>query len=116
MVVLRTDTGMNDLDAAFAALADPTRRKVLTLLAQRDLRAGEIAQQLKLAAPATSKHLKVLRESLLVEIDSDAGDARAKVYRLRNDGFRAMNGWLHGVDRFWEEQVQGFKSFAEKRK
>ena len=105
---------MSSLDATFEALADPTRRKVLGLLTQRELRAGEIAQRLKLAAPATSKHLKVLRDSRLVEMGADPEDARAKVYRLRRDGLREASGWLQGVERFWEEQLAGFKAHAER--
>jgi DNA-binding transcriptional ArsR family regulator len=106
---------MNRLDAAFGALADPTRRKVLTLLTQHELRAGELAQRLKLAAPAMSKHLKVLRDSRLVEMSSDADDARARVYRLRRDGLHEASSWLHGVERFWEDQLEGFKSYAESK-
>ncbi len=107
---------MTGLDDAFGALADPTRRKVLTLLTRSELRAGELAAQLKLAAPAMSKHLKILRESRLVEIDSDESDARAKVYRLRRDGFREISSWLEGVERFWEDQLQGFKAYAERKR
>jgi DNA-binding transcriptional ArsR family regulator len=105
---------MNQLDATFGALADPTRRKVLKLLSRRELRAGELAQRLKLTPPSMSKHLKVLRDSRLVEIDSDAADARVKVYRLRRAGFREASSWLQGVERFWQEQLSDFQAFVER--
>ncbi|MEZ4364113.1 MAG: metalloregulator ArsR/SmtB family transcription factor [Kofleriaceae bacterium] len=107
---------MSDLDAAFGALSDATRRKALLLLTRRELRAGELAQHLGLAAPAMSKHLKVLRDSKLVEIDADASDARAKVYRLRRAGFREVSGWLEGVERFWSDQLEGFTAYAERKR
>jgi len=113
LVVLRAGAGMTALDAAFVALADPTRRKVLTLLARRERRAGELARSLRLTAPAMSKHLKVLRDSRLVLMGTDATDARAVVYRLRREGFREASGWLEGIERFWDDQLDGFKSYAE---
>ena len=115
-MVLRAGAGVTALDSAFSALADPTRRKVLTLLAQHDQRAGELARRLKLPAPAMSKHLKVLRDCRLVVMGTDAADARAIVYRLRRDGFREASGWLEGIERFWHDQLGGFRAYAERKR
>ncbi len=105
---------MSGLDDAFGALADPTRRGVVSLLARRSLRAGELAEKLDVAPAAMSKHLGVLRRSRLVEIETDESDLRAKVYRLRRDGFREVGGWLEGVERFWGDQLESFKAHVER--
>ena len=56
-----------DLDRTLAALADPQRRRAIELLGERPLASGELARALELSAPAMSRHLRVLRESGLVE-------------------------------------------------
>jgi len=53
-------------DSAFRALADPTRRRILELLAERDRTAGEIASEFSIAFPSVSHHLRVLKEAELV--------------------------------------------------
>ncbi|MFT3711307.1 MAG: metalloregulator ArsR/SmtB family transcription factor [Archangium sp.] len=104
------------LDATFTALADVNRRGVIKLLRTKPRRAGELADKLGLAAPAMSKHLRVLRESGLIEPSFDESDARAKVYALRKERFSELRDWLEDVERFWEDQLDGFKSFAEKKR
>jgi DNA-binding transcriptional ArsR family regulator len=104
------------LDATFTALADANRRGVIKLLRTRPRRAGELADKLGLAAPAMSKHLRVLRESGLIEPSFDDSDARAKVYALRKERFSELRDWLEDVERFWEDQLAGFKAFAEKKR
>jgi DNA-binding transcriptional ArsR family regulator len=58
-------------DGAFRALADPTRRRILELLARRDLTAGEIAEQFPVAFATISRHLGVLKEAGLVEVERE---------------------------------------------
>jgi len=55
-----------------AALADPTRRRIVEMLAQRELSAGEIAGRFEVSAPAISQHLKVLRDAQLVRVRAEA--------------------------------------------
>ncbi|MBL8913770.1 MAG: winged helix-turn-helix transcriptional regulator [Archangium sp.] len=104
------------LDATFTALADAHRRGVIKLLRTRPRRAGELAEKLGLAPPAMSKHLRVLRESGLIEPSFDEADARAKVYALRKERFSELREWLEGVERFWDDQLDAFKAFAEKKR
>ena len=103
------------LDATLAALADPTRRRVVELLRRRPRRAGELASQFDLSAPAMSRHLRVLRTRGLVEEERDRGDARARVYRLRPGPFRDLQDWLSEVECFWSDQLGAFKAHAERR-
>ena len=74
------------LDATLAALADPSRRRVVELLGARPHRAGELAEALGLSAPAMSRHLKALKQSGLVEEAHPDFDARVRVYALKREG------------------------------
>src|SRR5438067_772175 len=66
----------NDLDATLAALADPTRRRVIEVLRTAPRRAGDLAEKVEMSRPALSRHLRVLRQSGLVDVDTLRGDAR----------------------------------------
>ena len=101
------------VDATLAALADPTRRRVVDLLRRRPRRAGELASAFRMSPPAMSRHLRVLRREGLVEEQRVEGDARVRVYRLRPERFRDLQAWLREVEAFWTEQLDAFKLHAE---
>ena len=103
-----------DLDLTFAALADPTRRRVVDLLRRRPRRAGELAAAFEMSAPAMSRHLRVLRQTGLVEEEGLADDARVRVYRLRPERFAAIRDWLDEVEGYWGDQLAAFKAHAER--
>lgn len=105
-----------NLDATFAALADPTRRGVVELLRKRPRRASDLADALEASRPAMSRHLRVLRASGLVETteEDDEGDARERIYRLRPAPFEELRGWLDDVERFWTVQLGSFKEHVER--
>jgi DNA-binding transcriptional ArsR family regulator len=105
---------MQTVDATFVALADPARRGAIDLLRKRPRRAGELADELGLSAPAMSRHLRVLRDTGLVERAFDDDDARANIYRLRPEKFMQLRTWLDEVDRFWALQLDAFAKHAEK--
>jgi DNA-binding transcriptional ArsR family regulator len=109
---------MSGLDRTLAALADPARRGAVDLLRVRQRRAGELAASLGLSAPAMSRHLRVLKETGLVEEvhGADAGDARVRVYRLKPEPFDALRAWIADVERFWALELAAFKRHAERRK
>jgi DNA-binding transcriptional ArsR family regulator len=102
------------LDSTFAALADPTRRRVVDLLRRSPQRAGELAAAFDMSAPAMSRHLRVLRQSGLVEEEGLDDDARVRVYRLRPERFAALRHWLDQVEGYWEDQLAAFKAHAER--
>lgn len=103
------------LEATFAALADPTRRGVIELLRRRPRRAGELAIAFEMVPPAMSRHLRVLRQSGLVEETACQDDARARVYRLRPAPFAELRGWLDEIESFWSDQLAAFKQHVEGR-
>ena len=106
---------MNNGDAAFAALADPTRRAVIELLRQRPHRAGELAEALGVSPPALSRHLRQLRRSGLVVDDEPEHDARVRLYRLRPEGFASVEDWVGAIGSLWHDQLAAFKAHAERR-
>src|SRR5271156_1814542 len=75
----------------FSALADPTRREIVAMLAAGERNAGDIAGRFDMAAPSVSRHLKVLRESGVV---SYRQDAQARIYRLEPEGLRQAERWM----------------------
>jgi len=75
----------------YEALADPTRRRIIALLAARERSAGEISGRFDMAGPSVSRHLKVLRESGLV---SYRREATSRVYRLEAAPLEQVRQWM----------------------
>ena len=105
----------DDLDRTLRALADPTRRRIIDLLSERPHRAGELADGFDISAPAMSRHLRILRESGLIEDERQATDARVRMFRLRREPFDDVSVWLAQVQAFWNEQLDSFKAHVERR-
>jgi DNA-binding transcriptional ArsR family regulator len=91
------------LDATFAALADPTRRAILTRLASGQASVAELAQPFAMSQPAISKHLKVLERAGLV---SRGRDAQRRPRRLQPAALAEANHWLENYRRLWEANFQ----------
>jgi DNA-binding transcriptional ArsR family regulator len=87
---------------ALEALADPTRRHIVELLAERDLDAGEIASHFSVSRPAVSRHLRVLREHGLVR---SRGVAQRRVYSLDPKPLAEMDAWLEKYRGFWANRL-----------
>jgi len=101
------------VDQTLAALADPVRRRVVELLAQRPMRPGELAQELGASASSLSKHLRVLRLRGLVSESHPRFDARVRIYTLRSAPMVELRGWLETAERGWAQQLAAFVEFAE---
>jgi DNA-binding transcriptional ArsR family regulator len=112
-MIAATSRRRADVDRTLAALADPHRRRVIDLLRDRPRRAGELSAALGLPAPATSRHLRVLRESGLVEETHPSFDARVRIYSLNAAPIVELKAWLEQTERLWEEQLAAFKSHVE---
>ena len=95
-------------NAAFAALADPTRRRVLERLADGPRAVGEIAAGLPVSRPAVSQHLKVLKWAGLVVVRAEG---TRRLYGIDIRGIEALRSWLDG---FWDETLVAFKKAAER--
>jgi DNA-binding transcriptional ArsR family regulator len=75
----------------FAALGDPTRRRIVEMLAERELAAGDIAQRFDMTAPAVSQHLKILRNANLIRVRREA---QRRMYALEPEGLAGIDAWL----------------------
>lgn len=95
------------------ALADPTRRRLLQMLGEGPRPVGELLGEFALSAPAISKHLRVLRQCLLVEEERDASDARLRIYRLRPEPLADLDAWLSHMRAFWELQLDAFAAYVD---
>jgi DNA-binding transcriptional ArsR family regulator len=88
--------------SAFEALADPTRRRIVELLADGERSAGDIASHFATSRPGVSRHLRVLREADLVDVRVDA---QRRVYQLRAERLAEMDEWLSRYRRFWTHRL-----------
>jgi DNA-binding transcriptional ArsR family regulator len=104
---------MNYLDDTLTALADPTRRRVIDALREAPRRASELAEAVGMSRQATSRHLNLLRERGIVEVDMVDGDGRGRVYRLRPERLVALTAWLDQVQASHAAQLAAFKRHAE---
>lgn len=90
----------------FAALADPTRRRILELLGRGERAAGAITEEFAVTAPAISQHLKVLREAGLVRVRPRG---QHRIYSLDPAGWTEIDAWLRRVRRFWTERLDALE-------
>ena len=87
---------------ALAAIADPTRRELLALLARGDLAAGELADRFPVSRPAISRHLRVLREAGLVH---SRVEGRRRLYGLDPRPLRELDEWLEPYRDLWAQRL-----------
>lgn len=95
-------------ETALGALAEPNRRRIVELLRDGPLTVGEIADRLGLRQPQTSKHLKVLSETGIVEARADAN---RRIYRLRAEPFEALDVWLRSFERVMRERYDNLDDY-----
>jgi len=106
-------TKPQNLDAIFAALADPTRRAILSRLAAGEASVNEIAAPFEMSQPAVSKHLKVLEQAGLIERDVDK---QRRPARLKAEPMAAAVNWLEEFRQFWSTSFDQLDSLLEKLK
>lgn len=103
----------NDLDRAFAALADRRRRRVVELLRERPRRAGELAAEVGLSPAALTRHLRALKQGGLVDDAHPDFDARVRVFSLKPKPMEALKRWLAETERGWTDELAAFKAYVE---
>lgn len=92
---------MSDADV-YAAIADPTRRRILRLLNESELSVNALAEQFTVTRPAVSQHLGVLREAGLVVYRRDG---RTRYYRTNAEPLREVIDWVAYFDAFWDDRL-----------
>lgn len=95
----------------FRALADPTRRDILRLLASNQMTIAEVAENFDMTRAAVKKHLSILNEGNLISVQVDG---RTRVNTLNPDGLKRVFDWFSYFDAFWDDRLATLKSEIEK--
>jgi DNA-binding transcriptional ArsR family regulator len=95
----------------FQAIADPTRRQILSILATESLNLNSVAENFNVSRPAISKHIKILTECGLIEIKKDGRDhyCEAKLEKLHE-----VSDWVEQYRKFWEERFDALEIYLNK--
>jgi len=103
-----------NVDATLAALADPTRRELLSRLARRASPAGALAAGFAMSRPAVCKHMRVLREAGLIRASKQG---RRRIYELQPRGRAAVDQvrrTIEEVSCFWDAALEAFKNYVDR--
>ena len=98
------------LSAAFAALADPTRRAILARLAQGETSVTELSKPFDISGPAISRHLKVLESAGLI---ARGREAQWRPCRLETQALRRVDDWLADYRALWEERLDRLEDYLK---
>jgi len=99
-------------DRVFKAIADPTRRGMLDLLAQEEQSVSELTEHFSMSQPAISQHLRVLREAELVE---ERKDGRNRIYSINIGSLDVARQWLEAHTEFWAASLERLGSHLRKK-
>lgn len=102
-------TGSEQL--GFRALADPTRRSILRLLASKEMTIAEVAENFEMTRAAVKKHLSILCEGDLISVQVSG---RSRVNALNPEGLKSVVNWFSYFDAFWDDRLNTLKSEIEK--
>jgi DNA-binding transcriptional ArsR family regulator len=94
----------------FKAIADPTRREVLRLLAENERPISDIADHFEMSRTAVTKHLNILSEAELI---SGRKEGREKIYRLHPEPLTEVKQWLSYYEKFWENKLSMLRHLVE---
>ena len=89
-----------------AALSDPTRQRIVEMLAGGALSSGEIASRFKLSPPAVSQHLKTLKGAKLVSVRADR---QRRIYQLNPEGVGELSDWVARISAFWNPKLDALE-------
>ena len=93
------------------ALADPTRQRIVEMLAAGALSSGDIARRFEVSAPAISQHLRALREAKLVRVRAQA---QKRFYELDPEGVGELADWINRIRGFWSEKLDALEQELRK--
>jgi DNA-binding transcriptional ArsR family regulator len=105
---MRSNVMTDPLSAAFAALADPTRRAILARLALGETTVGELAKPFAMSGPAVSRHLKVLEMAGLI---ARGREAQWRPCRIEPEGLKRVDEWLERYRQFWEQRLDRLEAY-----
>jgi len=94
----------------FRAIADPTRRSIMTMLSSGERSLSDITAAFEMTRPAVAKHLNILREGGLVRVRKQG---RERLHRLQPEALKTVSEWLSFFDQFWDEKLANLKQAVE---
>ena len=97
---------------AFQVIGDPSRRKMLMLLAAENLTINSLAEHFEMSRPAVSKHVKILHNAGFISIE-DIG--RERYCSLKKDGFEELQAWLSYFDEFWTVKLKKLETLLNNK-
>ena len=97
--------------SSLTALADPTRQRIVAILASGALSSGEIAGRFELSPPAISQHLKTLKQARLVSVRTDK---QKRIYSLDPEGVREVSDWVARIQAFWNPRLDALEAALKK--
>lgn len=96
--------------SVFKAIADPTRRSIMTMLSQGELSLNEITSQYEMTRPAVAKHLKILEHGGLIRVRAQG---RQRLHALQPETLKTVSDWVSFFDQFWDEKLANLKQAVE---
>jgi len=94
----------------FQAIADPTRREIINLIAHQSLHLNSVAEKFDVSRPAISKHIKILTECGLIKIKQEG---RHRYCEARLDKLNEVSGWVEQYRQFWTQKLDALESYLE---
>lgn len=94
----------------FQAIADPTRRDIIKLIARQQLNLNSVAEHFNISRPAISKHIKILTECGLIDIQQQG---RERYCRLQGEKLNEVSDWIDQFRQIWEARIDSFEEYLE---
>ena len=94
----------------FRAIADPTRRSIMTMLSAGERSLNEISAQYEMTRPAVTKHLKILQEGGLIRVRAKG---RERLHALQPEALKTVSDWVSFFSQFWDEKLADLKQVVE---
>ena len=94
----------------YFALADPTRRKILTLISDRERSVNDLVEKFEISQPAISQHLKILRSSGIVSVRKNG---RQRMYAVDFQRLKGIHDWVSQFEEFWERKMDALEEHLQ---
>ena len=109
---MKTGASNAEVQGAFRALADPTRRDILLLLSEQDMTIAEVSDRFDMTRAAIKKHLTILKEGDLISVHPRG---RERINQLEPIGLKSVADWLGYFNNFWDERLITLKEIVERQ-
>jgi len=101
---------MSQHQDVFRAIADPTRRAIIGLLAQQDMSVNAIASHFEMSRPGIAKHLSILKDGAIISVQARG---RERVHSLRPERLKVITDWVEHYSNFWDAKLSDLKTTIE---